>query len=190
MEIRIHGRGGQGAVTAAELLAIAAFYDGKFSQAFPSFGVERRGAPVAAFCRIAEALIRRREQIYSPEYVIIQDASLIGADPQVEVGIENCYGVLINSEKNNWPAIKNKNIVNVPATKIAIEKIGKPFINTALIGAFSAMTGAVSLDSLKRATLEMFGAKNNKIAESNVAAMEEAYRFVENFKSQVPNPKS
>jgi pyruvate ferredoxin oxidoreductase gamma subunit len=182
MEIRIHGRGGQGAVTAAELLAVAAFYDGKFSQAFPSFGVERRGAPVMAFCRIAETAIRLREQIYSPEYVIIQDASLIGADPQVMKGIENCYGVLINSEKNEWPLVKNKNIVNVPATKIALEKIGKPFINTALIGAFSAMTGAVSLNSLKRAVREMFGAKNGKIAEGNVAAMEEAFDKIKDNK--------
>ncbi|MBI5077031.1 pyruvate ferredoxin oxidoreductase subunit gamma [Candidatus Falkowbacteria bacterium] len=178
MEIRIHGRGGQGAVTAAELLAIAAFCDGKFSQAFPSFGVERRGAPVMAFCRIAETPIRLREQIYSPEYVIIQDASLVVFDPQVLIGIEKCYAVLINSEKTNWPEIKNKNIVNIPATKIAIEKIGKPFINTALIGAFAGMTGAVSLAGLTRAVTEKFGGKDNKVAESNVAAMEEAYRLV------------
>ena len=96
MEIRLHGRGGQGAVTAAELIAVAAFYDGKYSQAFPNFGVERRGAPVMAYCRISETPIRLREQIYSPEYVIIQDSSLIAQDHQINVGIEKCLGILFH----------------------------------------------------------------------------------------------
>ena len=177
MEIRLHGRGGQGAVTAAELIAVAAFYDGKFSQAFPNFGVERRGAPVMAYCRIAETPIRLREQIYNPEYVIIQDSGLICMDHQINLGIEDCLGVLVNSEKVDWPAIKNKNVLAIPATKIALEKIGKPFINTALVGAFSAMTDLISLKSLERAVREKF---EDKVAEANIAAMNAAYEFVKN----------
>lgn len=175
MEIRLHGRGGQGAVTAAELIAVAAFYDGKFSQAFPNFGVERRGAPVMAYCRISDQPIRLREQIYSPEYVIIQDSGLISMDHQINIGIEKCLGILINSEQEIWPLIKNKNVLAVPATKIALEKIGKPFINTALVGAFSAMTDLISLNSLERAIREKF---EDKLAEVNVAAMKAAFEYV------------
>lgn len=182
MEIRLHGRGGQGAVTAAELIAVAAFYDGKYSQAFPNFGVERRGAPVMAYCRISETPIRLREQIYSPEYVIIQDSSLIAQDHQINVGIEKCLGILINSENPSAlrrgsglrVTLKNENVLAVPATKIALEKIGKPFINTALVGAFSAMTDLISLASLERAIKERF---EGKIGEANVAAMRAAYEY-------------
>ena len=97
-EIRFHGRGGQGAVTAADILAVASFKDGKFCQAFPVFGTERRGAPVAAFVRISDSFIRIRSQIYSPDYVVVQDSSLIDvidvADGLVPGGI-----ILINTEK-------------------------------------------------------------------------------------------
>lgn len=175
VEVRLHGRGGQGTVTAAELISVAAFFDGKYSQAFPSFGVERRGAPVMAFCRIDDKPIRLREQIYSPEYVIIQDASLVVPEADIFVGIDKALGVLINSEKKDWPLIKNKNIVAVSATKIAIEKIGKPFINTALIGAFAAMTKLISLESLKRAIEERFP---KDVAAANIEAMQAAYMEV------------
>ncbi len=174
-EIRIHGRGGQGAVTAAELIAVAAFYDGKCPQAFPNFGVERRGAPVMAYCRIADSPIRLREQVYTPDFVIIQDASLIGSVPELAVGIEDSKGVLINTEKQDWPEIKNKNIIGVPATKIALEKIGKPFINTALIGAFAAMSKLITLDSLKKAVSERFP---ENVAKANIEAMVAAYDYV------------
>jgi pyruvate ferredoxin oxidoreductase gamma subunit len=179
LEIRLHGRGGQGAVTAAEILALSAFHDGKYAQAFPSFGVERRGAPLQAFCRIAAMPIRLREQIYAPEYIIIQDASLIKTDPAVLVGADKCYGILINGEKKDWPELKNKNIVCVPATKIALEKIGKPFINTPLVGAFAAMSDAVTLDSLRVALAEQFAGKP-EIVKANIEAMEAAYAFVKN----------
>lgn len=175
IEIRLHGRGGQGTVTAAELLAKAAFYDGKHSQAFPSFGVERRGAPVSAFCRISDSPIRLREQIYHPQYVIIQDAGLIGVDPSIMVGIEKSLGVLINSEKTEFPLIKNKHIVAIHATEIAINRIGKPFFNTALVAAFSAMSGLVTLESLKKAAEEQLP---EDILQKNVDAMEEAYDWV------------
>lgn len=175
LEIRIHGRGGQGSVTAAELIAVAAFYDGKYSQAFPNFGVERRGAPVMAYCRIAESPIHLREQIYFPDYVIVQDSSLVNDDRQVLMGLEKQASILINTEKTSWPQIKNKNIVIVPATKIALEKIGKPFINTAVVGAFAAMSGAVSLESLKKAVAERF---SGPLGETNIAALEAAFEFI------------
>jgi pyruvate ferredoxin oxidoreductase gamma subunit len=174
-EIRLHGRGGQGAVTAAELIAVAAFYDGKFSQAFPNFGVERRGAPVMAYVRISDEPIRLREQIYSPDYVIIQDSTLVNTDPSILQGIENSEGVLINSEHADWPAIKNKNVYAVHATKIALEKIGKPFINTPLVGAFAAMSALVSLESLKKAVEERFPPA---LAKTNIEAMVEAFEVL------------
>jgi pyruvate ferredoxin oxidoreductase gamma subunit len=178
MEIRIHGRGGQGSVTAAELIAVAAHYDGKFSQAFPNFGVERRGAPVMAFARISEEEIRLREQIYQPEYMIVQDASLVKPDSNLLVGSDKCHGILINSEKSDWPLFKNENVISVPATKIALDKIGVPFINTPLLGAFAAMTGAIELESLKKAVSEKFEGKGKEIADKNIEALVAAYEYV------------
>lgn len=173
IQIRLHGRGGQGSVTAAELLAVAAFLDGNYSQAFPNFGVERRGAPVEAFARISDKKIRLREQIQEPDYLIIQDSTLLNGSNNILDGAKNAKGVLINTEKPTWPGIKN--VTTVPATKIAIEKIGKPFINTALLGAFAAMSGSVSIQSLKKAINERF---KGEIAEANISAMQEAYNFV------------
>ena len=173
IQIRIHGRGGQGSVTAAELLAVAAFCDGKHSQAFPNFGVERRGAPVEAFVRISNKKIRVREQVQMPDYLIIQDSSLLTGRSNILSGAKNVKGALINSEKASWPGINN--VITIPATKIAIEKIGKPFINTALLGAFAAMTDLVSLESLKKAVSERF---SGQLAKVNIEAMEAAYAYV------------
>jgi len=178
LEIRLHGRGGQGSVTAAELIAVAAFYDGKYAQAFPNFGVERRGAPVMAFARIATEPIRLREQIYQPDYIIIQDATLVIPDSSVLIGAGKAHGILIDSEKSDWPEIKNKNVVNVPATKIALDVIGKPFINTVLIGAFAALSSAISLESVAKAIEEKFKSKSSEVAKLNVLAMQQAYEFV------------
>jgi pyruvate ferredoxin oxidoreductase gamma subunit len=176
-QIRIHGRGGQGSVTAAELLAVAAFYDGNYSQAFPNFGVERRGAPVEAFTRLSKKAIRLREQVQNPDYLIIQDPTLLNNPDAILKGSEKAVGVLINTEKSTWPGIKN--VMTVPATKIALDEIGKPFINTALLGAFAAMSGLVTIKSLKRAIGERFP---SGVAEKNVAALERAYNFVKENK--------
>ena len=139
-ELRIHGRGGQGSVTAAELIATAAFTAGVFSQAFPAFGVERRGAPVQAFVRFSDEKIRLRIQVYEPDYVIVQDSTLI-RDVNVFSGMKDGGIVLINTEKKgeyNVPAgIK---VIAFDATKIAIEEIGLPITNTTLMGAFAAAT--------------------------------------------------
>lgn len=173
--IRLHGRGGQGTVTAAELLAVAAFYDGKEAQAFPNFGVERRGAPVIAYCRISDQPIRIREHIYEPDYIIVQDSTLIETTPEVLEGTKKSQGILINTERTKWSQIKIKRIVAIPALKIALEKIGKPFINTALLGAFVAMSNLISLESLKRAITERFAGES---AETNAAAAEAAYQLI------------
>lgn len=177
IQIRIHGRGGQGSVTAAELLAVAAFHDGNYSQAFPNFGVERRGAPVEAFTRLSNKEIRLREQVQNPDYLIIQDPTLLNDPDAILKGSSKAIGVLINTEKDTWPGINN--VMTVPATKIALDEIGKPFINTALLGAFAAMSDLVTVKSLKKAILERFP---KGVAEKNVAALEKAYNFVKENK--------
>jgi pyruvate ferredoxin oxidoreductase gamma subunit len=180
--VRLHGRGGQGTVTAAELLAVAAFYDGKFSQAFPNFGVERRGAPVMAFCRISDRQIRIREQIYQPDFLIIQDKTLVDTTSEITVGIEKCKGILVNSE--GPIRLRNKRVMTVPATSIALEKIGKPFINTALMGAFVAMSELVSVKALEKALSERF---QGEILKKNLASMKAAFEYVKREKEKYEN---
>lgn len=178
-EIRFHGRGGHGAVTAAELLAVAAFYDGKYSQAFPFFGVERRGAPVIAFARIDDKLIRIRSQIYEPDYIVVQDASLLDS-VNVAEGLKTNGKVIINTEKTAAEikpklGLKNEAIIyTVNATKVALDVLGVPIVNTAMLGAF-ATTKQVTLDSIKKAIEKRFP---GKLAAKNIKAVEEAYRLV------------
>jgi pyruvate ferredoxin oxidoreductase gamma subunit len=172
-EIRIHGRGGQGSVTAAELIAVAAFEDGKWSQAFPYFGTERRGAPVTAFARISDKKIRLRSQVYEPDYVIVQDPSLI---PGVDVasGMKNGGLIIINTEKDP-SALKihtSSTVRTIDATALALEIIGKPIVNTALLGAFAGATGNIRLESINKAIKARFP---GKIGETNVAAAKRAF---------------
>ena len=175
-EVRIHGRGGQGVVTAAELLSVAAFLDGAHAQAFPSFGSERTGAPVVAFCRIDDRPIRLREPIVSPDALIVQDPTLLN---QVDVfgGLQPGGRVLLNSTR---PAadlgLGGMNVICVPATDLAREHLGKPLPNAALLGAFAALTGIVTLDSVSAAIRERFATKP---AEANVAAAAAAYALVQ-----------
>ncbi|WNY23962.1 NADH-dependent phenylglyoxylate dehydrogenase subunit gamma [Methanimicrococcus hongohii] len=176
-EIRIHGRGGQGSVTAAELLSIAAFADGKFSQAFPAFGVERRGAPVQAFMRLDDVPIRIRSQIYEPDYVIVQDATLIDV-VNVTGGLKETGAIIINT-KESADAFARLNtkakIMTVDATKIAMDVIGVPIVNTILLGAFAAATGEVAVESIQEAVKERFA---GKVGEKNAEAIRIAYDFV------------
>lgn len=176
-EIRIHGRGGQGSVTAAELLSIAAFTDGKFSQAFPAFGVERRGAPVQAFMRLDDAPIRVRSQIYEPDYVIVQDPTLLDV-VNVTGGLKETGALIINT-KESADAFKNLDtkakIMTVDATKIAMDVIGVPIVNTILLGAFAAATGEVAVESIQEAVKERFA---GKVGEKNAEAIRIAYDFV------------
>jgi pyruvate ferredoxin oxidoreductase gamma subunit len=155
-------------VTAAELVAKAAFKDGKFSQAFPYFGVERRGAPVQSFVRISDSFIRRRSQIYNPDFVIVFDPTLADA-VDVTAGLQENGYVIINSAKEIKTSAKT---VCVDATRIALDIIGKPIVNTCMLGAFAKVSGLITLNSLKEAIDEQFPAK---IAEGNKKAVEVVY---------------
>jgi len=177
IEIRIHGRGGQGNVAAAELLSIAAFKDGKFSQAFPSFGAERVGAPVMAFVRIDDKKIRTREDVQSPDYLIVQDSNLIGSVPVLD-GLKPDGLILINSEKKpeELQLKTTAKVETIPATEIALEIIGRPIPNAIMIGAFCTITGLVSLDAVQEAIMGKFP---GRVGENNVAALERAREIMQ-----------
>ncbi len=182
-QIRIHGRGGQGVVTAAELLSVAAFREDRHSQAFPSFGSERTGAPVVAFCRIDDRPIRLREPILAPDALIIQDPTLLH---QVDVfgGLQPGGYILINTARTfadlGLAEFAQKfsaaHLCTVPATEIAMRHVGRPLPNASLLGGFAALTGRVSLESVAAAIGEKFPPK---VAAGNVAAATEAYEFVQ-----------
>jgi pyruvate ferredoxin oxidoreductase gamma subunit len=175
-EIRIHGRGGQGSVTAAEMISIAAFEDGKFSQAFPAFGVERRGAPVQAFTRISDRPIRLRSQIYAPDYVIVQDATLLET-VNVASGIKDDGIIIVNTtEKPESLKLDTKaRVMTVDATKVAMDIIGFPIVNTVLLGAFAGATGEIDVESIKKAVKGRF---SGKVAEKNAQAIQKAYDLI------------
>ena len=176
-EVRLHGRGGQGAVTAAELIAVAAFHDGRHTQAFPNFGVERRGAPVEAFVRLSDRPIRSHAQIYEPDFLIIQDATLLGSTDVLR-GLKKGGGVLINAEKNIWPEIKEAKVYTVPITKLAMEILGRPVTNTGLLAAFAKITGLIKKESLEAAIRERFAAKPDILKKNLelIARVEEAFK--------------
>ena len=173
-ELRIHGRGGQGSVTAAELIATAAFAGGVHAQAFPAFGVERRGAPVQAFVRFSNEKIRLRSQVYEPDYIIVQDSTLI-RDVNVFAGMSEGGIAIINTEKKGEYALpEGVRLIVIDATQIALEEIGLPITNTTLMGAFAAASGEITLDALKDAIEERFP---GKLAETNFAAAKRAYNM-------------
>ncbi|MFW5949882.1 MAG: pyruvate ferredoxin oxidoreductase subunit gamma [archaeon] len=175
-EIRIHGRGGQGSVTLAQLLAQAAHEEGTWAQAFPAFGVERRGAPVEAFARFDDAKITDRSQVDEPDYVIVQDTSLLEY-VDVTDGLDEKGLVLVNTDKNPEDlAIETESeIVTVDATEIALEHLGRPIMNTALLGAFAGATGLLGQESLEAVITRKF---SGEIGEQNVAATNDAYTEV------------
>lgn len=178
-QIRIHGRGGQGVVTAAELIAIAAFKDGFEAQAFPSFGVERTGAPIEAFARISKKPIRTREHVYEPDVLIVQDSTLIGT-VDITKGCNNNTVVIINSSKNKEEidiGLPKDNIFVLDATTIALKEIGRNIVNTVILGAFAKDTQFVSLDALKKAITQKFSAKSQKLVEKNINAIIKAYNL-------------
>lgn len=190
-QVRIHGRGGQGVVTAAEMLSLAAFGDGRFAQAFPSFGSERTGAPVVAFCRIDEARIRTREPIVVPDALIVQDATLVH---QVDLfhGLRPGGYLLVNSSRtfddlglsDLVTSHGDDRLLTVPATELAIEYTGRPVPNAVLLGGFAALTGVVSLDAVVHAIEARFG---GPVAAGNVAAAREAYRIVSRRRGVLAN---
>jgi 2-oxoacid:acceptor oxidoreductase gamma subunit (pyruvate/2-ketoisovalerate family) len=170
IEIRFHGRGGQGAVTAARLLAEAAFNEGKYCQAFPSFGAERRGAPVLAFTRIDNKQIRIRTMVYEPNYVVVLDPTLLEVI-NVAAGLKK-GGIIVVNAKEVPEELKTWKVATVDATAIALELLGSPITNTAMLGAFAKATKLVSLNSVVKVIEGYFG---GKLAEKNVAAVKAAY---------------
>lgn len=176
IEIRVHGRGGQGSVTAAELLGFAAHTDGKYAQAFPSFGSERMGAPVQAFVRMSNRPIRIRSQVYKPNYVIVQDPTLLEVVNVLD-GLKEDGLLLINSKRRvSELGIDTKiRIKTIPAMEIALEVIGRPIMNTTLLGAFAAATGEISLEGIKKAIQHKFP---GSVGEKNITAVLKAYDFI------------
>jgi pyruvate ferredoxin oxidoreductase gamma subunit len=175
-EIRLHGRGGQGSVTAAELIAVAAFEDKRFSQAFPAFGVERRGAPVMAFARIADRPIRIRSQIYEPDYVVVQDVTLLDV-VNVASGLKFDGKIIINTDrpKESLKLDTKAEVITIDATKIAMEILGRPIVNTTMLGAFAGATKEVTLESLNKAISERF---HGELGRKNLLAIKTAYERV------------
>lgn len=182
-QVRIHGRGGQGAVTAAELLSVAAFADGRCAQAFPSFGSERNGAPVESFCRIDDDQIRSREPVSEPDALIVLDVTLIH---QVDLFSGLCPQgfVLVNTSRSLEELglgslstrIHADRIQTCPATELALAELGRPLPNAALLGGFAAQTGQVSIGSVEAAVRQRFV---GPVADGNVNAARAAYHLVE-----------
>ncbi len=163
-------------MTAAELIATAAFKSGVYSQAFPAFGVERRGAPVQAFVRFSDEKIRLRSQIYEPDYIIVQDSSLI-ADVNVFSGLKEGSIVLVNTDKDTVEDVPDGvNLITIDATSLALEILGLPITNTTLMGAFAAATGEIGLEALEEALSERF---SGSLAEKNIAAARRAYELIQ-----------
>lgn len=189
-QVRVHGRGGQGVVTAAELIALSAFYDNKEAQAFPFFGVERSGAPIMAFARISNHKIKTREQVYSPDFLIIQDASLLDEEDILK-GSHQSTKLLINTPESkeeiykklkkscakdkNCLVIRPENIFTTKATEIAMEIIGRNIVNTVILGALAKHSQLFTLGSLKKAVQEKFKEKGANIISKNITAILKIY---------------
>ncbi len=188
-QVRIHGRGGQGVVTAAEILSVAAFDEGRQAQAFPSFGSERTGAPVVSYCRIDDREIRTREPVMAPDAVIVQDVTLIN---QVDLfsGLSPVGFILINTSRSFdelglsdlYSRFARSHLATCPATDIALEHVGRPLPNAALLGAFAALTGEVTLEAVRKAIREHFA---GPVGERNADAAAAAFEVITTFTLEV-----
>jgi pyruvate ferredoxin oxidoreductase gamma subunit len=185
-QVRVHGRGGQGVVTAAEIIALAAFESGRQAQAFPSFGVERTGAPIQAYARLSEKPILIREQVQKPDIVIVQDASLLSL-PEILAGTDPRTKFIINSPKSplelskDFGSTKNApkagQISTVDATGIALKILKKNITNTVILGTFARATGLISLADLKTAVALKFSGKDEALIKNNQEAVTMAYNI-------------
>jgi pyruvate ferredoxin oxidoreductase gamma subunit len=181
-QIRIHGRGGQGVVSGAEMLSMAAFHEGRHAQAFPSFGSERMGAPVMAFCRMDDRPIRLREPVMVPDALIIQDPTLL-QQQDVFHGLSRLGYMLINSSRTLEELglgelkqrFRTERLCTVAATDLARQHLGKPLPNAALLGGFAALTREVRLESVIAAIHAKF---SRRLAEGNAAAASAAFQAV------------
>jgi len=188
-QLRIHGRGGQGVVTAAELLSAAAFVEGRHAQAFPSFGSERTGAPVVSFCRIDDKPIRSREPISHPDALIVQDPTLLHQVNLFE-GLSPDGYMLINTQHSFADLgladfvkqFRAERMLTVPASELAREHVGRPIPNAALLGGFAGLSGLVSIDSVAAAVEERFP---ERLAAGNIAAARGACEFVRNEREEL-----
>lgn len=181
-QVRIHGRGGQGVVTGAEMLSIAAFLGGQHAQAFPSFGSERTGAPVVAYCRMGDKEIRLREPVMEPDAIIIQDPTLLH---QVDVlsGLKEDGYILINTSRTFAELglgefvkdFKPDRLLSVGATELSMKHVGRPVPNVPLLGAFAAATGLITLDAVQAAIDQKF---KGAVAQGNKDAARDAYEIV------------
>ena len=173
IEVRFHGRGGQGAVTSAEIIAQAAINEGLYAQAFPNFGPERRGAPVLSFLRVSDKPIRIRSKVYEPDVIVILDPTLL-LSVSPTGGLKKGAFVVINSHKSGdelralFPGFK---VASVDASRIAREEMGVPITNTTMLGALLKVTGIVKFEALTNPVTERFG----RIAQKNIAAAKAAY---------------
>ncbi len=178
IEVRVHGRGGQGGVTSAEMLAIAAINEGKFAQAFPSFGPERRGAPVVAFARVSEKRIRNRTKVYTPDVVMVLDPSVLSIVDVTE-GLKSDGMLVINSAKS-IAELRSEfgfktSLARVDATHIALQELGLPITNTTMLGATVKAAALVPVEALVGPLEARFG----RIAAKNIKALHRAFAETE-----------
>ncbi len=187
VEVRIHGRGGQGVVTASDLLAMAAFTDGHHAQAFPSFGSERTGAPVVAFCRISDTEIRTREPVLEPDVIVIQDPTLL-AVMDVFAGLKPNGYVLLNSTKSFHELGLDDLVASLPpghaitlaAFDLAREHVGRPVPNAVMLGGVAALTGLIRLQSVVDAIHHRFP---GRVGDQNVTAATAAFDLVTSMRT-------
>jgi len=173
-EMRFHGRGGQGVVVAVQILATALAREGKYAASFPTFGFERRGAPVAAFCRLDDKPIRERTQIYHPDCLVVLDPLLVKSE-QVFAGIREGAILVVNTGKPIEER-RHKNlsaIGSVDATKVGLQEIGEPITNTCMLGALAAATGWVQLDSLCSSLEEFY---SGQVLEKNIKCVKRGFK--------------
>lgn len=181
IEVRFHGRGGQGAVTAADLLAVAGFKEGYHTLSFPMFGAEKRGTPVVSFLRISDEPIVARDEIYNPDYVVVLDPTVMEA-VNVVSGIKK-NGMLIANYPKGSEDLKAEvkadelgiRVATINATKMAMEVLGRPITNTTMVGAFGGATRVIALETLLDVINEWF---KGELAEKNARLVEEAYRYM------------
>jgi 2-oxoacid:acceptor oxidoreductase gamma subunit (pyruvate/2-ketoisovalerate family) len=176
-EFRWHGRGGQGAWTASELLARAAIHEGKYIQSFPEFGPERMGAPVKAYTRISDEQIRLHCAVYNPNLAIVMDPTLLATVP-VTQGLDENGVLIVNTPKEPKELKEELNMTKgkvwtVPATEIAMRVLGRAITNTAMLGVVARVTGVVNMESIEKAVHQRFP---NPLAEKNIAVIKEAYK--------------
>lgn len=167
-EVRFHGRGGHGVVTAAELLAVAAFHDGRHAQAIPSFGSERTGAPVVAYCRTSDRPIRSHDPVLHPDAVVVGDATLLHL-PDVLAGLGRSSFLVLNAlavPDGLADHFEQSHVLAVPANRIALEHLGRPLPHAALLGSLAVLTGVVTMPSLLQAFEDRFAPE---VAQANAA---------------------